>query len=203
MLCSIVLCSFSCDKKTGMEAGVREEEILKQFNVENDKKFNDYLVKKEIYTTRGHLFQDKYHKHLIDIVGDVINNKKLLIKKGTVGFYYDKKSKNTARLYLGLDIDSKKTFAASYSSESIGLLKNDLKIIIETVFSCKSVFLEEDIVGVVIGWYWNKNGTSQFLNIWMSERDLLKFEKNSLTFNELLTRSTVTNTMGRIIRLPL
>ena len=151
---SIFLFSFSCDKNESLASGKREQEILKQFTVENNIKFNEYLVGKETYTTAGHLFQEKYHKHLIGIIGDIINNKNLFLKKKTVGFYFDKKAKNaqnTKKLYLGLDIDSQKTFETSYSSESMELFKNSLNVMIETVFSCKSVFLEEDVIGVVIG----------------------------------------------------
>jgi len=179
----------------------REKEILKNYTVETKKQFNDLLVNLGSYTTNGAIYQKKYYKYLIGIAGDIVKKKNLVIVKQSLGFYYDKKSKDFNSLYLGFDIDTEKNFSQRFESVSIMLLKNDLKSVIDTMNSCKSIFNEQEIVGMVIGWKWINDGSSNYVNIWIKERDIIRFEESSLTFDELIQRSTITDTAGRIIRL--
>ena len=194
---------FSCDKKTDNKILVKEEEILERFSESSEITYNEYLVAKEKYTTRGAEYQERYHRHLIGVASELTENKNLIIEKGTVGFYYDKKSNNLNRLYLGLDIDSGKRYLTDYSKDLIELMSDNLKDVVDTLQSCRTIFLEQEVVGLVIGWKWKKLTGEEHVNIWINKDDVIKFVENQLTFDELLHKSTATNSDGKIIRLPI
>ena len=88
-----------------------------------------------------------------------------------------------------------------YNEAAAWFLKNKLRSIMETLSSCESVFSEKEVVGMVIGFRWIRNGRKESVNIWINEQDLLLIEKNKLAFTELLQRSTITDSFGKIIRL--
>ena len=104
-------------------------------------------------------------------------------------------------LYLGLDIESNQKFNTNYSKAAIELIKIHLKEIIGTMNSCKTIFDEKDISGMVIGIKWTNFNQDEAITIWIDKDDVLKFEENKLTMDELIQRSTITNTTGKIIRL--
>jgi hypothetical protein len=56
---------------------------------------------------------------------------------------------------------------------------------------------------MVIGWTWHNRGAHERVNIWIPKAYMDRFEGNRITFDELIQMSTVTNTAGRIILLPL
>ncbi len=179
----------------------REKEILDKFTPETRVKYEDLLVELESYTTDGDRYQRKYQKLLIGIAGDLIEEKEMTIAEHSIGFYYDKKSGDTEKLYLGLDIDSGRIASGSYPNVVINLLQKDLDDIIETLNSCRSILYEDNIIGLVIGWKWTSGAVREQVNIWISKDNVLRFEDNRLTLEELIQRSTVTNTEGKIIRL--
>ncbi len=179
----------------------REDKILKQYSKEQDKKYKDLIVDIGKYTTNGAVFQEKYYKLLIGVAVDIVDNKKLRIVKGSIGFYYDRKSEQKNRLYLGLDIDTGLTDDNSYGRVAVELLKKNIRDISDTVNSCRSIFEEKEIVGMVIGFKWKSYTREEQVNIWINEADILRFEKRNLTFEELIQKSTITNTRGNIIKL--
>lgn len=179
---------------------VREKALLDQVTESNKDSYTEYLVPADRYTTRGNEYQEKYRKHLVGIAIDLIS-RKYEISRGSIGFYFDKKSKTTSKLYLGLDLNVGKSVSASYETIAIELLQTRLRDIIGTVHSCRSVFDEGEVVGMVVGWKWLRDGAEECVNIWVPKNDVLKFEEDRLTFEELLTRSTITNTSGKVIRL--
>ncbi len=180
----------------------REQNILDQYSDRNREKYADLLVGEERYTTGGVEYHRKFYKHLIGIAGDVVENKKLSVEKASVGFYYDKISGERRKLYLGLDIATSGDFSQPYEAVAVSLIRKDLKDIMQTVNSCRTIFSENEIVGMVIGWRWSAAGAHQHVNVWILKNDLLKFEDGMLTFDELVQRSTITSTIGRVIRLP-
>lgn len=181
----------------------RENVILNNFTEEKKAKYSDILVSPEKYTTEGLKYQDKYYKYLIGIAGDISENKKLAIARNSIGFYFDKRSGNKKNLFLGLDIETGSNFSEDYQTVAVKLLKKNLKSVLETLNSCKTIFDEEIVVGMVIGWKWKNSGDQEYMNVWIGKKDVLKFEENSLTLDELIQRSFITNTSGKIIRLPL
>jgi len=198
---SFISLLFTCGSTPTRES--REKDILKNYDEGKKTAYSDLLVDEIRYTTSGGVYHRKYYRHLIGIAGDISENKKLKVSKGSIGFYYDRKSKNRDSLYLGLDIESGKEMTAEYERSAIELLNEYLRDVISTIYSCKSIFDEKDIVGMVVGIKWTRNGSAEMVNIWIDKRDVLKYEDSMLTFDELLMRNTVTNTEGKIFRLPL
>lgn len=178
----------------------RETEILKQYTDEVRDVYGEYLVDIKKYTTRGSHFQEKYSRFLIAIVRDVVENKKLTVKKGTVGFYYDKKSRKRKLLYFGFDIYMGDINNTRYSDVALELIKNNLKDIMATINSARSMFSEAEVVGMVIGFSWNSPSVTEQVNLWVSKNDVISFEDSRLTLDEVIQRSTVTNTAGKIFR---
>jgi len=178
----------------------RETEILKQYTDEVKDVYGEYLVDIKKYTTRGSYFQEKYNRFLIAIVRDVVENKKLKVKQGTVGFYYDKKSQKRNLLYFGFDINMGDVDNTRYSDVALDLIKNNLKDIMATINSARSMFSEAEVVGMVIGFSWNSPAKTEQVNLWVSKNDVISFEDSRLTLDEVIQRSTVTNTAGKIFR---
>lgn len=192
---------FTCASNTIRQE--RENVILKNYTEEKKGKYSDILVNPEKYTTEGLKYQDKYYKYLIGIAGEITENKKLVIAKNSIGFYFDKRSGNKNNLFLGLDIETGSNFSEEYQTAAVKLLKKNLKAVLETLNSCKTIFDEEIVVGMVIGWKWKNGGDQEYMNIWIGKKDVLRFEEHSLTLDELIQRSFITNTSGKIIRLQL
>ena len=183
----------------------REKAILN--NTDTDISIYDtYLVKIKQYTTNGVHYHKKYHKHLIGIARIIMNEKRLSIAKNSIGFYFDTKESAKNRLYLGLDINipHRSNFDNTpYSKIAIALLKENITNILHTIHSCRSIFTEKEIVGMVIGLLWKTKGSEELLSIWIDKRDVLRYEENKLTLNELILRNPITNNEGKIIRLPI
>lgn len=178
----------------------RENNILKQYSESVRDAYSDYLVNINKYTTRGGHFQKKYERFLIAIVRDIVENKKLKVKKGTVGFYYDKKSQRRNLLYFGFDIDMGPINNTRYSDVAHGLIKENLKEIMATVNSARTMFSENEVVGMVIGFSWQSPASTEQVNLWAAKGDVMRFEDSMLTFDEVVQRSTVTDTAGKIFR---
>ena len=192
---------FTCASTTIRQE--RENVILKNFTEEKKVKYSEILVNPEKYTTEGLKYQDKYYKYLIGIAGEITESKKLAIAKGSIGFYFDKRSGNKNNLFLGLDIETGLNFSEEYHVSAVKILKKNLKHVLETLNSCKTIFDEDIVVGMVIGWKWKNGGDQEYMNVWIGKKDVLRFEEASLTLEELIQRSFITNTTGKIIRLPL
>jgi hypothetical protein len=181
----------------------REQKILDYYSEGSRSKYADLLVEMERYTTSGGQYHQKYYKHLIGIAGDIVEKKKLQVEKASIGFYFDKKSGEKSKLYLGLDIANPGDVAQSYEAAAVSLIRKDLKEVIQTMNSCRSIFGESEIVGMVIGWTWTTTGARERVSVWILKEDFIRYEDGQITFGELLQRGTVTSTIGRVIKLPL
>ena len=181
----------------------REQALLSQSTDRNASRYEDLLVEEDRYTTAVLGYQKKYYRHLIGIAADIVENRKLAVEKHSIGFYYEKKSGDTRRLYLGLDIDAGTQPAQVFERTAVALIRRDLANIVQTINSCRSVFNESDIEGMVIGWRWTAGAAREHLSVWITKVDFIRYEEDLLTFDGMIQRSTVTNTKGRVIRLPL
>ena len=197
---TIALCSLATCATTPID-NTREEKILEHVTGEKQKMYDNLLVPLGQYTTMGGEFQKKYYKHLIGVAGEITEKKTLKIIPGSIGFYYDKKSGDKNKLYFGLDIHSEKKYVPSLTTNSLKLLRKDVGIVIRTLHSCKSIFLEKEIVGMVMGWKWYRDYGDDFISIWIDKDDVSRYEKQELTLDEVLERSTITNSEGKVIRL--
>ncbi len=180
----------------------REEEILESYTKERKEKYSELLVNINKYTTRGNIYQKKFNRHLIGIATDITEKKKMIVEKGSIGFYFEKKSGNKDRLYLGIDINTGKKFKNKYGYVARHILKNNLVAVLETVHACRSIFFEDQIFGMVLGFKWTGPRWSEVVSIWITKEDVLGFESSRVTFEELLQKSTITDTRGKVIVLP-
>ena len=182
----------------------REKKILNYYSEQKKDKYAHLLVDLKNYTTNGDLYQKKYKKHLIGVASELLEVKKFIIKEGSIGFYYDKKSKERDKLYFGLDIIESEKFNTSYPKTAIALIKKNLQPVMETLNSCRTIFYEKEVVGIVVGFHWESAVSNKYnVNVWIHEGDVFLYEDSRLTFNELVHRSTITDTKGEIIRLQL
>ena len=186
-------------------ADSREEKILKYS--EDKTKANEYeiyLVNPENYTTAGAEYHSKYYPYLIGIARSVTEDKKITLAERSIGFYYDKREDKKDRLFLGIDIITQMDTTlnnANYEATALAHLKKYLNDILYIMQSCKSIFLEQEIVGSVIGIRWERGKTSEMVSIWISKQDVIRYEMKELTFDEIIQRNFVTDTEGKIIRL--
>jgi hypothetical protein len=180
----------------------REQKILDYYSDQNKDKYADLLVDVQHYTTAGAGFHEKFYRYLIGIAGDIVEKKNLAVEKGSIGFYFDKISGDKNKLYLGLDIDTKAGYDQPFETVSVSLVRRNLKDIVQTINSCRAIFGEDGIVGMVIGWRWNAKAAREHVSVWILKDDFIRYEDGMITFEELVQRSAVTNTAGRIIRLP-
>jgi hypothetical protein len=187
----------------GLTTHEQERAILDYYTETNREKYADFLVDIDRYTTSGAEYHKKYFKHIIGVAGDIIEKRKFALEKGSVGFYFDKRSGDRAKLYLGLDINTNSSPNQPFETIAAGFIRVNLKDIMQTLNSCRSIFEEKDIYGMVIGWTWLSSGRTEHLSLWIPKEDVLRFEDNKITFDELVHRSTATNTVGRVVRLPL
>ncbi len=167
------------------------------------RKYNDLLVNIKNYSTNGSYYQNKFEKLLLAMAGEIIDGQDLEISKESIGFYYDKKSARTDRLFLGVDINTVREGNLDYGRFSVKLIKENLNGIVDLMYKYKTILNENEIVGIVIGFKWIENGDSQQVNIWMKKEDLHLFYEGKITQNEMYQRSTITNTAGKIILLPI
>jgi hypothetical protein len=181
----------------------REQALLNQYSDSKKDKYHELLVSRERYTSGGISYHEKFLKYLIAIATDVVENKKITIEKGTIGFYFDKRSSDANKFFLGIDVNSGKTSARTYGLAAVRLFRKSLRDLIDTVNSCRSIFYEDEIAGMVIGWKWERDGASESATIWISKEDLTVFNEHRITVDELIQRSTITNAEKRIILLPL
>ena len=183
----------------------REESIL-DYSDDDISKYETFLVKIEQYTTNGVYYHQKYYRYLLGIAKTVSEGKDLSVMKNSIGFYYDKKEHSKNKLYLGIEIEIPiDAFFrdSSYVTRATAILKRNLSDILFVIYSCKKVFSENEVVGMVIGIFWEAKNSEEMLNIWIDKRDVLLFEGKRLTINELIERNTITNSECKVIRLPI
>jgi hypothetical protein len=186
-------------------ADSREEKILKYSEDKNQaNKYAIYLVNPDNYTTIGAEYHNKYYPYLIGIASAVAEEKKITLVEKSIGFYYDKREDKKDKLYLGIDINAQYDPAinnANYQVIAFSQLKKYLSDILYVLQSCKSVFLEKEVIGSVIGIRWERDKTLETVSIWISKSDVARYEIKELTFDEIIQRNFVTNTEGKIIRI--
>jgi hypothetical protein len=77
-----------------------------QVKISDVNKYSDLLVNINSYSTNGAYYQKKYVKLLVSLAGELVEGQDLDVSKESIGFYYDKRSARTDRLFLGADINT-------------------------------------------------------------------------------------------------
>ncbi len=181
----------------------REKTILAYSESSGDS-YDQYLIKQKQYTSSGVVFHKRYYKYLRGVAKMIIDEKKYHIVRNSIGFYYDKKSHDKSKLYLGLDLDvepDSELVVSKYGNRALSLLKKYTPELLKVVFSCESIFSEDDVVGIVIGLRWKVYGEAEVVNIWVDKKDIIRFEKTELSLSEIIDRNVITDTNGKVIRL--
>lgn len=166
-------------------------------------KYSVYLVDINSYSTNGAFYQKKYEKEIISIIASLIENNELEISKNSAGFYFDKKSNIRNKLYLGFDFEVVKDNNLDYGRFSTSLIKENVAIVMNEVFRYSRISNEEEVAGLVIGFKWREGRFSRLLNIWIKKEDMILARESKITINEMYQRSTITNSEGKIILLPI
>jgi hypothetical protein len=198
--CASVQTSDDSVKGNGKQIIKNGGDIIKTGDV---KKYSDLLVDIKSYSTNGSYYQKKYEKQLLAMAGEIIEGQDLEVAKESIGFYYDKRSARTDRLFFGVDINTVRESSLDYGRFSVKLIKENVSGIVDLMYKYKTILSENEIVGIVIGFKWLENGSPQQVNIWMKKDDLQLFYEGKITLNEMYQRSTMTNTIGKIILLPI
>ncbi len=197
LLC--VIATVSCSGTTENDRGAGQENIR-----ERTLPTEDYLVPEKRYTTNGLLFQKKHRSLLLDLIEDVNNIRTHQVREGTVGFYYDKKTNDKNRLYFGYDLsmhDSSGYPGNSYTRRAKHVIRNNLEPLLEKSRQIHPVLAEDQVMGLVMGFYWQQGSNTETVTAWVDEQDLLKYHGGDITFNECMVRSIYTDQQTRIIRL--
>ena len=164
----------------------------------------DYLVPEKRYTTRGLLYQQKYRSLLLDLVKDINTIDTHHLMEGTVGFYYDKKTSEKNRLYFGYDLSmyNRSGYTGdSYTERARYVISKNLKPLLDRSKQVSPVLAEDQVMGLVIGFYWKHNDSTESTTAWIEETDLIQYHNRDITFNECMVRSIYTDQQGKIIRL--
>jgi len=206
----------ACATSTGMASVESNKTVGPLFsynNANNDKadsvkigdinKYKDLLVDIKGYSTNGGHYQKKYEKYLLTMAGEIVEDQDLEVSKKSVGFYYDKISSRTDRLFLGFDINVEKDNILDYGKFSVNIIKENVNGIIDSMFKYNFILSENEIAGIVIGFKWKEGKSLQQVNIWMSKEDIRLFYNSGITINELYQRSIITNSGGKVILLPI
>lgn len=168
--------------------------------------YGKYLVDVDSYTTSGSVYHKKYVEYLYGVAKILATEKSMAVGEKSIGFYYDKKENRKDKLFLGVDLsvpDQAVLPSETYEKNARVMIGAYLKDVMGVMHSCTAVLAENEIKGTVIGLVWRRGGAKELINVWILKEDLALFYRNSLTLSELVIRSTVTNTDGRIIRLTL
>jgi len=163
-----------------------------------------YLVTLESYTTNGINYHKKYESYLYGIAGIFIDQEKVSLSEKSIGFYFDKRENRKDRLYLGVDILVDASFIneqGDYEKNARSVLKGSLSQAMKVMNSCTDILKENEVKGVVIGFIWKRNEKKELINIWITKEDMDMYFKETLPINELIIRSSITNTDGRIFRI--
>ena len=192
-------------QQTGGNGGTTEKYDVSQYANE-DSVYSMYLVPVDSYTTNGAVYHKKYIKYLYGIAKIFRDEKKAFVGDKSIGFYYDKKENRKDKLFLGVDLlipGSSVVKEDDYEKNARKIIGRNLRETMNVLSSCTEVLKEEEIRGVVVGLIWDRSGKREMVNIWIGKSDMDLYYGNGLTLNELVIRSTVTNTDGRIIRMSL
>jgi len=199
-----VLCISACATgKVENGAALTNEKKVYTDKPADKKKYIEYLVNIKSYSTNGKYYQEKYEKLLLSMAEEITEGQDLEISKESIGFYYDKRSNRTDRLFFGVDINTARENKLDYGRFSVKLIKENVGGLVEVMCKYKAILNENEIVGIVIGFRWTENKGNEQVNIWIKKEDIRLFFDGKITQNEMYQRSTITNRAGKIILLPI
>lgn len=172
-------------------------------SAETKNKYSDYLVDINSYSTNGAYYQNKYENFILSVISALTEKHEFDISKKSTGFYFDKRSNRTDRLYFGFDVEVVKDNSLDYGRFSTQLIKENVESVLSEIFRYERMLNEKEIAGLVIGFKWRDGRVNQQVNIWIKKEDMVLARQAKITINEMYQRSTITNSEGKIILLPI
>ena len=169
----------------------------------NQRKYGGYLIDVNLYTGGGDSLHKKYMNDLLCLASVMIEQQDVPLVKQTVGFYHDRLGGSRSPFYVGFDVTEEYDGSLDYGRFCTRLIRENVSGIAEEAARLESVFQDKDVAGIVVTFRWNWNSQEGNVTIWIKEDDIRLFNKDKITASELYQRSTITNTSGRVILLPI
>lgn len=201
MLASVVLLT-SYGANMSLYASDDDGDITDKCGWGSSKKFSSYLIDVNLYTGGGDVLHKKYTGELQCLVMVMIEQQDLPLVKQTTGFYHDRLAGNS-RYYIGFDVTAEYDSSLDYGRFCTRLIRENVSGIAEEAAGLEKVFSERDVAGMVVTFRWIRENSEGSVTIWMKKEDLRLFNNDKITASELYQRSTITNTSGKVILLPI
>ncbi len=195
-LCTITACA-SADEK------VVTQNIISDSSTQQSAVSTDYAVPEYQYTTQeGIRLHALYNTRLNELGLEIKKIEPLLPRIRTFGFYYDNKTKEKNKLYLGFDCDvgGNSSSADSYPLRAWNVIFKNLNPVLSKSKILHQILQDQDIQGLVISFYWFGEGPEGII-LWIEKKDIEQYMQNKIIYPELIARSTTTRTDGKIINL--
>ncbi len=170
---------------------------------EKCEKYSDYLVDVKQYKRGGESFHRKYRPELLCLAAAVIEEQDAPLVKKSVGFYHDKKSGTRSPYYIGFDLSAEFDGSLDYGRFCTKLIKENVGGIAGEAGSFDRVLEDSEVAGLAITFRWVWENAECNVTIWLNERDIREFNSEKITAGELYQRSTITNSSGEVILLPI
>ncbi|HPS57386.1 MAG TPA: hypothetical protein PK514_04710 [Spirochaetota bacterium] len=193
----------SCSAGMFLYASDDEDDAVRTCKSVDQKKYGSYLIDVNLYTGGGDSLHKKYMNELLCLASVMIEQQDIPLVKQTVGFYRDSLGGSRSPFYIGFDVAAEYDGSLDYGRFCTRLIRENAGGIAEEAARLESVFGEQDVAGVVVTFRWTWNSQDGNVTIWMKEGDIRLFNNDKITASELYQRSTITNTRGKVILLPI
>ena len=179
---------------------------LTNYAPDNEINYDKYLVDVASYTSSGKIYHTKYIKVLKGFSKYAVVDHKLELSEKSVGFYFDKKLSDREDLYFGFDFYPDSAIASSvnsYEDNARLMIQRYYENILSFYGLLEDVMSEKAVKGIVIGMKWKSGGRNESMTLWVRKQDAADFANKMLTFKNLVYKTTVTNSEGKIVRIAL
>lgn len=187
----------------GLFAMDGEPDAVRKCDPDDCKKYRAYLIDVNLYTAGGDMLHKKYSGDLLCLASAMVEQQDIPLVKQSVGFYHDRLAGSRSPFYIGFDVSAEYDGSLDYGRYCTRLIRENISGIAEESARLEKVFQERDVAGIVVTFRWNWNSQEGSVTIWMKEEDIRLFNNDKITASELYQRSTITNTVGKVILLPI
>ena len=167
----------------------------------NVERYSSYLFDESAYTAKGFEYTNKYRQLILLLCADLIETHKFNLGSPSIGFYTDKIAFEKEKYYLGIEFIFPDSDRRTYEAAAAQLASAHLRKITTSLSSSYKIFEDPNVAGAVLRFTWKRQGQKEFVDFWLSSRDVYLFQTNRMVLPELIMRSTITNMNGVIIRL--